>query len=705
MRLRRTALLLLLTAPFATRARAQATACAPARTALVLAGGAAKGFAHVGVLRVLDSIGVRPDLIVGTSMGAVVGSLYASGYTAHEVDSSMRALPFETVIRRYEPIVSQSLGLLKALAVWEKGRTGYRLQAGAVREGEINALISALTLRGNLAARGRFDSLAIPFRAVATDLVSRQPVVVGDGDLAFAVRASVALPLLFQPVQRDSTWLIDGGLSANAPVSQARALGATRVWVSRLPHAPPDRNAYDDPLALTLELVNSLFKEDSTPMRPGDVEILNPTHNFDVLDFRATKSDSLIRLGYNTARTAFGAASCLKPLGPPGSRLTGTPPSVGGYANGSPATRVGSVVATSTGHDEAAVLADLGVAAGRPIDRERMKAAIVELGRSERIRALWLNPHGSGSEVSFTPELEPAPRRTFGVGVAFDHFMSGRFWVGGVDRLAFNKNAEAAVIARFGAWEQDLEGFLRVHANVGGRHLSVGIGARATHASVRRFTATAELPNAETDEGEVFVGMRDDPEPGAWRYEAMTDVRVWREPGNNTKGSAGIRAAIFNARNDYEMGTMADAIILTDFQRLRVDASRIVPLGVVQARVHLRAGWGNRLPIQHSFTLGGPGGFAGLRIGDIRGSQEAYGALQLRRRIAPALDFLVEGMVGAMGSGYGVLVRRDSTDMGRVYSGARVGIEATTPIGPIRVEQGFNNAGARALLVRVGYWF
>jgi outer membrane protein assembly factor BamA len=131
----------------------------------------------------------------------------------------------------------------------------------------------------------------------------------------------------------------------------------------------------------------------------------------------------------------------------------------------------------------------------------------------------------------------------------------------------------------------------------------------------------------------------------------------------------------------------------------------VVALGGVQARFRVRAGWGRRLPVQQTFTLGGSDGFAGLRLGDVRGSQEAYAALQLKRRVAPQLSLTAEGMTGAIGTGYGFLVRRDSTDFGKLFAGVRLGFEATTPIGPIRVEEGINHAGTRALLVRVGYWF
>src|SRR5262245_41302031 len=89
--------------------RGIAQECTPARTALVLAGGGAKGFAHIGVLRVLDSLHVRPDLIVGTSVGAVMGALYASGYSAREIDSLMRVLPISDLIHPYRPRTPDAL--------------------------------------------------------------------------------------------------------------------------------------------------------------------------------------------------------------------------------------------------------------------------------------------------------------------------------------------------------------------------------------------------------------------------------------------------------------------------------------------------------------------------------------------------------------------------------------------------------------------
>ena len=89
----------------------QAQTCGPLKTALVLAGGGAKGYAHIGVLEVMDSLGLKPDLVVGTSIGAIIGALYASGYSGRQIDSTLRTLPIQKMIRQYEPKVSSAVGV------------------------------------------------------------------------------------------------------------------------------------------------------------------------------------------------------------------------------------------------------------------------------------------------------------------------------------------------------------------------------------------------------------------------------------------------------------------------------------------------------------------------------------------------------------------------------------------------------------------
>ncbi len=259
---------------------AGAQGCPPLKTGLVLSGGGAKGFAHIGVFKILDSLHIRPDFIVGSSIGAIAGALYASGYSGNEIDSLTRALPLTTVIRAYSPVATGAIGALPAFAVWENNGHGLILQTGAVRDAEVNALMSALMLRGNLLARGDFDRMPIPLRVVGTKLSTRQTVVLATGDLAEAVRASFAIPLIFSPSVIGDKVLVDGGVADNIPVATAHAMGAQRLIISTLPNATVSDELLGDPLKMALQPTDYLFRNDTTTFRPTDVVIRNRTSEF-----------------------------------------------------------------------------------------------------------------------------------------------------------------------------------------------------------------------------------------------------------------------------------------------------------------------------------------------------------------------------------------------------------------------------------------
>ncbi|HEX7919294.1 MAG TPA: patatin-like phospholipase family protein, partial [Gemmatimonadales bacterium] len=233
-------------------------ACAPGKTALVLAGGGAKGFAHLGVIRMLDSLGIRPDLVVGTSMGAIVGGLYASGYSSHDLDSLARSVPLAELVRPRAQSPNRAYTLLRPLVYWEIDDGRIRLSPAAVPEQGIDAALNRVLLRGNLQARGDFGRLPIDFYAVATDLATQRAVALHGGDLAQAVRASVAIPLVFEPVKIGDRTLADGGLAANVPIRIARELGATRLIISDLVRHQETVVDFGNPLTVATALIEYL---------------------------------------------------------------------------------------------------------------------------------------------------------------------------------------------------------------------------------------------------------------------------------------------------------------------------------------------------------------------------------------------------------------------------------------------------------------
>jgi len=203
------------------------------RLALVLSGGGARGAAHIGVLKVLEELHVKPDLIVGTSMGSIVGGLYAAGYSAEQVEGIMKTVDWKKIFvdkvdrtdRSYRRKQDDATFLIP-LRLRFKGWKPY-LPSSLLGGQRLALLLRSLEIQATGA--DDFDDLTIPFRAVGANLADGQSVVLEGGSLATALRASMAIAGLFPPVEVDGLKLIDGGAAANLPIGIAQALGAERV--------------------------------------------------------------------------------------------------------------------------------------------------------------------------------------------------------------------------------------------------------------------------------------------------------------------------------------------------------------------------------------------------------------------------------------------------------------------------------------------
>ena len=190
------------------------------RVGLVLSGGGAKGFAHIGVLKTLDSLGVRVDYVSGTSMGAVIGGLYASGYTGTQIDSIISATNFDLLISDDVPRKSKTFyerkNAEKYALTLPISDFKVQLPSSISRGQNVFNLLSKLTL--NVSGIEDFSKLPIPFYCVATNMQTGTEVILDRGNLAQAIAASSALPTLYQPVNLDNKVLMDGGIVNNYPV-------------------------------------------------------------------------------------------------------------------------------------------------------------------------------------------------------------------------------------------------------------------------------------------------------------------------------------------------------------------------------------------------------------------------------------------------------------------------------------------------------
>ncbi|HEY8105258.1 MAG TPA: patatin-like phospholipase family protein [Gemmatimonadales bacterium] len=666
-------------------------ACRPAKTALVLSGGGAKGFAHIGVIEVLDSLGIRPDYVVGTSMGAIVGALYASGYSGHEIDSLTRVLPLGALFRGYEPRLPESLRPLPPLVVLEQGRHGLVLETSAVREEQVSALINALMLRGNIAARGDFDSLPIPFRAVATDLGTRQEVVLDRGDLAQAVRASFSLPLVFRPVVLNGRTLTDGGMVENVPVGAARRLGATRVITSLLESAEAPDPDYDDPSTTFNRLLDFLVVG-VPPPEPDDVVVDTDVSPYTTLDFGLGALDTLVARGRDAARRALGGARCLEPLAV-------TPRPVRSDR------LVGAVVGAVDPSEQTVILRALRLSTTDTVNEADLRVRLLRFARFEQYRALWLHPAARADGIAFDVGVTKAPRRAVALGVSYDNTMGGRVWIGGADRRFLDAPIELGAHLALGQYRQDIGVSLLYAFPIDYRYSPLLFSADGAIEDIRVFMDQTELPSITTRELRLFAGTGRSPERD-WRFRLGPELLVWHEDTRGDRTAFGGRGTLGRSGGLAGLRLRLDAAVTTAYQSASAETSVGMRFGGVIVRPRVRFGWGSDgMPLQSTFPLGGDEGFPGLRLTERRGFQELLFGLSALRPLIGPVALRAEGMVGAVGSGPGFLRRGGASYDGEWLEGIRAGVEIRTPLGPVRLEEGVNSRGDWEGFVRTGTWF
>ena len=217
----------------------------PPRLGLALGGGAARGFAHIGVIQVLEEAGIRPDLVVGTSAGSLVAALYAAGRSGMELGTLAQTMDESAITDWAFP----GRGLIRgeALARYVRDQTGGRT----------------------------IEQMRLPLGVVATDLASGEPILFQRGDAGLAVRASSAVPAVFQPVRIGEHEYVDGGLVSPVPVRFARQMGAEFVIAVDI-SSPPDGQATGDALRMLLQTFAIMGKSiNRFELREADV-VLRP---------------------------------------------------------------------------------------------------------------------------------------------------------------------------------------------------------------------------------------------------------------------------------------------------------------------------------------------------------------------------------------------------------------------------------------------
>ncbi|MGY1446381.1 patatin-like phospholipase family protein [Pseudomonas chlororaphis] len=276
---------------------------------LVLSGGAARGLAHIGVLKALEEQGVKIDAIAGTSMGAVIGGLYASGYKIDELEKLALSIDWQQALSDAPPREDipfrrkqddRDFLVKQKLSFRDDGSLGLPL---GVIQGQNLALLLESMLAHASDTRD-FDKLPIPFRAVATDIASGEKVVFRKGHLPRVIRASMSIPAVFAPVEMDGRLLVDGGMTDNIPLDVARDMGVDIAIVVDI--GTPLRSRQQ--LATVVDVLNQSItlmtrrnsEEQLATLHKNDVLIQPPLASFGVTDFG--RAQEMIDAGYRATR-------------------------------------------------------------------------------------------------------------------------------------------------------------------------------------------------------------------------------------------------------------------------------------------------------------------------------------------------------------------------------------------------------------------
>src|SRR5262245_12138590 len=272
------------------------------RVGVAFGGGSARGIAHIGVIRWLEEHRIPIDVAAGTSMGGLIGGAFATGMDAAELASFITSIDWDALFGSstfpYKNIRR------KADARAYPSRLEFGLKGGIVPPAALNSGESVEWLLARIAAPyfdiADFDALPTPFRTVAVDLLSAQPVVLGSGSLADAMRATMSLPLIFPPMDIDGRLLVDGGAMNNVPADVVRSMGAAKVVAVNVGDLS-DREGVDATMfGLASETMDAMMRAATRrALTSADIVIHVPLEDYGSLDWR--RAASLIDEGYRAA--------------------------------------------------------------------------------------------------------------------------------------------------------------------------------------------------------------------------------------------------------------------------------------------------------------------------------------------------------------------------------------------------------------------
>lgn len=713
------------------------------RVGLVLSGGGARGLAHVGVLKVLEQEHIKIDAITGTSMGAVIGGLYASGMNATDLERALRAVSWDSVFdsrvdrqhlsqRRKEEDFDVSAALEFGM---HDGQL--RTSQGTLSSRGLETLLRRYTLP--VQNVGSFDRLPTPFRAVSTDLESGQQLILDHGDLAQAMRASMSVPGVFAPTEWGGRVLGDGGLVNNLPVDVARAMGVDVLIVVNVATPLFGRETLGSAIGVTAQMINILtgqnVQRSLATLGPRDLLITPDLGRLSAADFDRTAD--LIALG---ERAAASVKQALAAYAVPSTDYaewqlarTQAPQSV-------PHLAAVELTGSSLTHPEG-VKAQLESRPGQNFDSQRAERDLRQLAASgDYVRVDYhLEQRGDGDALVFDLEDKPWGPNYFRVGLDLSTDFAGN--------SGFNLNISHNLhwLTPYGGeWRNQLRigqsprfytelyhplsltpggaspWFASAYADVN-RNLLTVYDSQTGQQQARLQRKTAQLG---LDLGQPWGRLGDlrlgvlqenwslDRELGSLGSPALDEPQRWRESSVRLLATLDQLDYVNFPQHGYRVvselavgrraGTVADSN--ASFDRVELQATAVKSFGPQTLNFHMRwqqAGATSNVGLGR-YSLGGFQQMSGFQPGEIEGNHLLFFRLGYYRRLTQPLLFTRGAFVGATLEAGNASNHSGDLRPGALRHGMSLYVGADSGLGPVYLGLTYAPKGSAGLYLFIG---
>jgi NTE family protein len=702
------------------------------RIGLVLGGGGAKGIAHVGVIEVLDELRIPIDCVAGTSMGALVGAAFAGGMPPEQLARETLAIDWARTVGgkgdRDKVPIDRKLARRTSTNSLEVGIRDGRLKSssGLINTQDIEDVIRDLVTDARF--QRDFDALPIPFRAIATDMVSGEMVVMGSGDISIAMRASMALPGVFSPVVTNDRVLSDGGMMRNLPVDVARDLCADVVIAVWLSSPPPEADELGSALSLLSRsmdvMINANENAQIATLTERDVGISVPMGDITTASFeRAPDARALGR------KAAEAAADALRRYSVPESEYLAWRASI--TNPGDDAVRLADVriVGLQRVNPEFVRAQLRTVKPGAMVSTENINAdtsRIFALGDFERVEHRFTGPREarvleiSPVEKSWGPSILRADLGLAGETngdlmaiLRVDHDLTwlnqrGGRWHNALQigrqtiittdfyqpldihqrffvrpTLRYESNFEDIYVdgnreARY--FLRETYGEVDLGVNIGTRG-QLRTGARHGRIDTKQDTGLTLLPDIDSDrESNLFIGgifdTRDNaglPTQGSYANARYEDSGSW-----------------LGGQQDY---SLAEGVVTHAFP-FGGNSLNLIAAGGAELS--------GTLPPTRDFLVGGIRSFPGLRINELRGDSYWVAGTNYRLKVASILSLFDQALYAGLRLQAGrVGGRRDGVQDGAMY-GMSGNVSGRTPLGSFILSLGYVTDDSWALQFAIG---